>query len=224
MRHIHEDKFQEFITKIVSLYYHQKQKFYIGVGAAVVLIIAIIALVSGRGKENPEMQLRFTEPLGMYSVAQTPEQFDAAEEKFIEFTRRFGNNYLTAKAFYYLGNISFERGDFSKALNYYNRAYGRLRNDEILGPATLFAIGNCYEEQQNFRKAAQVYEQVYNKYKKLPLGGDALMAAGRSYKTMNDFNNAERIFKLAVKELPAGETAEQAKTEHAYVNALKNKF
>lgn len=224
MRHIHEDKFQEFITKIVSLYYHQRQKFLIGVGAIIAVIILVIVLISGQGKEHPELQLRFTEPLGIYSVAQTQEQFDAAEEKFTKFTRRFSRHYLAAKAYYYLGLISYEKQDFNKALNQFKRAYGKLKNDEVLGPATLFAIGNCYEEQQNFKKAAQVYEQVNKKYKKLPLANDAIMAAGRCYKTINDLNNAERVYKIAVKELPAGETAEQAKSELAYINAMKNKF
>ncbi|MBS4015377.1 MAG: tetratricopeptide repeat protein [Candidatus Latescibacteria bacterium] len=224
MRHIHEDKFQEFITKIASLYYHQRQKFLIGVGVIVVAIVAIIIGVSSSGKENPEVQLRFTEALGIYSVAQVPEQFDAAEELFINFTRRFGRHYLSSKAYFYLGNISYQREDYDKARSQFEKAYGKLKNDQVLGPATLFAIGNCYEEQQNFRKAAQVYEQVYNKYRKLPLAADALIAAGRCYKTLNDFNSAERIYQKAVKELPAGEMAEQAKSELAYINAMKNKF
>jgi TolA-binding protein len=224
MRHIHEDKFQQFITKIASLYYHQRQKFLIGVGVIIIAIVALIIGISSSGKENPEVQLRFTEALGIYSVAQSAEQLDAAEERFLDFTRRFGKHYLTAKAYYYLGNISYQREEFDKASTQFEKAYGKLKNDQILGPATLFAIGNCYEEQQNLKKAAQIYEQIYNKYKKLPLAADAIIAAGRCYKVLNDFNNAERIYAQAVKELPAGETAEQAKSELAYINALKNKF
>ncbi len=186
--------------------------------------MAIIVIISGQGRENPELQLRFTEPLGMLSVAQTQEQIDAAEEKFIEFTRRFGSHYLAAKAFYYLGNISFERDEFAKALNYYNRAYGKLKNDDILGPATLLAIGNCFEEQKNYKKAASVYEQVYNKYKKQTLASDALIATGRCYKVIDDWKNAERIYRLAVKKLPAGEITEQAKSELSFIIAMKNKF
>ncbi|MEO0074586.1 MAG: tetratricopeptide repeat protein [candidate division WOR-3 bacterium] len=224
MAHTTEDKFQEFITKIVSLYYHQRQKFFIGIGVIIVIIVAIIISLSGRGKENPEVQLRFTEALGIYSVAQSPDQLDAANEKFIEFTRRFGRHYLSAKAFFYLGNIAYQNQDFTKARSFYEKAYSRLKNNDVLGPASLFAIGNCYEEQQNYRKAALIYEQVYHKYKKFPLAADALLAAGRAYRTLNDLNNAEKIYQLAIKELPPGENAEQAKSELAYVLAMKNKI
>lgn len=220
MKKAGEDKFQELITKVVSLYYHERQKFLIGVGIIVAIIIAIIIGVSSRGKENPEVQLRFTEALGLYSM----NNLDAAEERFVDFTRRFSGNYLAAKAYFYLGNISYQKQDFEKAKKDFERAYGKLKHDPVLGPATLFAIGNCYEEQENLRKSAQIYESVYDKYKKSPLAQEALLAAGRCYLTINDVTNAERVYQKAVKKLPPGETAEQAKSGLAYIQALKNKF
>jgi len=220
MREIKEDKFQELITKVVSLYYHQRQKFLMGVGVIIAVIVAIILIVSGRGKENPEVQLRFTEALGLYSM----NNVDQAEERFTDFSRRFGSNYLAAKAHFYLGDIAYKRQDFAKAKTEFERAYGKLKANPILGPGILFGIGNCYEEQQNLKKAAEIYEQVYVKYKKSPIGQEALIAAGRCYKTLNDYTNAERIYEKVVKDLPPGETAEQAKSELAFIKALKNKF
>lgn len=220
MRHIHEDKFQQLITGIVSLYYHQRQKFLIGVGLIIAAIVAVFVIASSSGKENPEVQLRFTEALGLYSM----NQLDQAEEKFVDFTRRFSGNYLAAKARFYLGNISFQKQEFDKARKEFERAYGKLKGDLILGPATLFGIGNCYEESQNLKKAAETYEQVFNRYKKSEIAAEALLGAGRCYKNLNDLTRAEKIYQKAVKELPAGETAEQAKSELAYIKALKEKF
>ncbi len=220
MQEVKEDKFQEFITKIVSLYYHQRQKFLIGVGILVVAIVAIIVIVSGRGKENPEVQLRFTEALGLYSV----NQIDQAEEKFTEFSRRFSSHILAAKAHYYIGNIHFTHQEYDKANKEFQKAYGKLKADPVLGPATLMAIGNCYEQTQNLKKALETYEQVYKKFKKTALGQEALMAAGRCAVNLNDLNRAQKIFEQAVKELPPGETAEQAKFQLAYIKASKEKF
>ena len=220
MREVKEDKFQEYITKIVSLYYHQRQKFLIGVGIIVAVIVAVIVIISSHGKENPEVQLRFTEALGLYSV----NQMDQAEEKFVDFTRRFGGHYLAAKAHFYIGNIYYTHQEFDKARKEFEKAYGKMKKDPVLGPATLMAIGNCYEETQNLKKAVEIYEQVYERYKKSALGQEALIAAGRCAKDLNDLSRAEKIYQQAVKELPPGETAEQAKFQLAYIKALKEKF
>jgi TolA-binding protein len=225
MREVREDKLQQYITKIVSLYYHQRQKFFIGVGAIVAVIIIVPIVFANKGKENPEVQLRFTEALGIYSMASSnPANLDQAEERFTDFTRRFGGNYLSAKAHFYLGNINYQRQEYEKARKEFERAYGKLKGDPVLGPATLFAIGNCFEEQQNFKKSAQIYEQVYDKYKKSAIAAEALISSGRCYKQLNDLVNAGRIYNKAVKDLPPGETAEQAKAELAYLKAIKDKF
>jgi TolA-binding protein len=219
-----EDKFQETITKIVKLYYRNRREFLIGLGALGILIIVLIISLSGRGKEHPEVQLRFTEALGIYSTAQTPEQFSAAEERFIEFTRRFGKHYLVGKAYFYLGNISYNQGDYEKARNYFTKAYRKLKNDPILGPASLMGIANCWEELGKLTKAAEIYLQVYEKYKKSQLAPEAILAAGRCYKLEGNYQLAEKNYARALKELPPGEAAETARAELSYIKALKNKF
>ena len=220
MREAKEDKLQEFVTKIASLYYHQKQRFFIGLGAIAAVIVIIVIVFSTRGKENPEVQLRFTEGLGLYST----NNVDQAEEKFIDFSRRFNSNYLAAKAHFYLGDIYFQKQDFQKAKSEFERAYKKLKGDPVLGPSCLFGIGNCYEEMQNTKKAAEIYESVYNKYKKSSIGVEALLAAGRCYRILNNIAKAEMIYQKAVKELPPGQGAEQAKAELAGIHTFKGKF
>lgn len=220
MKEVKEDQLQQFITKIASLYYHQRQKFLIGVGAIIAIIAIIVIVFSSHGKENPEVQLRFTEGLGLYST----NNIDQAEEKFVDFTRRYSSNYLAAKAHFYLGDIYFQKQDFQKAKSEFERAYKKLKGNPVLGPSCLFGIGNCYEEMQNTKKAAEIYESVYNKYKKSPIGVEALLAAGRCYRTLNNIAKAEMIYQKAIKELPPGQGVETAKAELAGIKAVKSKF
>jgi TolA-binding protein len=220
MREASGDQLQEFITKIASLYYHQRQKFLIGVGAFIAVIAIIVIVFSTHGKENPEVQLRFTEGLGLYST----NNIDQAEEKFVDFTRRYSSNYLAAKAHFYLGDIYFQKQDYQKAQGEFERAYKKLKGNPVLGPSTLFGIGNCYEEMQNLKKAAEIYENVYNKYKKTAIGTEALLASGRCYRNLNNIAKAEMIYQKAVKELPPGQGVETAKAELAGIQALKGKF
>lgn len=215
-----EDIFQRIITKILYWYFHQRQKFFIAIGAGLAVIAIVVIYFATTGKENPEVQLRFTEGLGLYSM----ENFDGAEERFNEFIRRFSGHYLSAKAHFYLGNIYFSRQEFDRAHREFSRAYGKLKKDPILGPATLFAIGNCYEEKQNLKKAAETYEQVFKKYKKSQLAGPALISAGRCYKNLNDLTRAEKVYEKIIKHISPGEVVETAKAELAYLKTLRNKF
>ncbi|MEO0092495.1 MAG: tetratricopeptide repeat protein [candidate division WOR-3 bacterium] len=215
-----EDIFQKIITRIIYWYFHQRQKFFIAIGAIIAIIAIIVIYFATTGKENPEVQLRFTEALGLYST----QNFDAAEERFVDFSRRFSGHYLAAKAHFYLGNIYYSRQEFDKAHREFAQAYKKLKKDPVLGPATLLAIGNCYEEKQNLRKAAETYEQVFKRYSKSPLAGEALIAAGRCYKNLNDLYRAEKIYEQVVKHISPGEVVETAKAELAYIRALRNKF
>ncbi|MEO0072187.1 MAG: tetratricopeptide repeat protein [candidate division WOR-3 bacterium] len=221
---IKTDFFQNAIAKILYLYYHHKRNFLIGVSVGVVAIVALIVGLSDRGKEHPEVQLRFTEALGIYSMAQNQEEYGAAEERFLEFTRRFGRHYLAGKAYFYLGNIYYNYGDFNKAQDYFDRAHKRLKNDFVLGPGSLMGIANCYEEMQQLKKAAEIYIKVYKRYKKSQLAPEALLAAGRCYKFLGDYDRAEKIYEQALKEFEPGENAEKARAELAYLRALKNKI
>ncbi|MDW7988118.1 MAG: tetratricopeptide repeat protein, partial [candidate division WOR-3 bacterium] len=221
---IKTDFLQNAITKLLSLYYHNKRNFLIGLGVVGAIVVALIIGLSSRGGEHPEVQLRFTEALGIYSMAQSPEEYNAAEERFLEFTRRFGGHYLVGKAHFYLGNINYTRGDFKKAQEYFERAYKKLKNDLVLGPASLMGIANCFEEMQNLKKAADIYLKVYNRYKKSQLAPEALLACGRCYKLLGNYELAEKIYERALKEFEPGENAEKARAELAYIRALKNKI
>ncbi|MEO0092670.1 MAG: tetratricopeptide repeat protein [candidate division WOR-3 bacterium] len=219
-KEIKQDWFTEKITKLISLYYREKQKFYIAVGILVGIVIILIFALTGRGRENPEIQLRFTQALGLFSM----QNFDQAEQHFAEIARRFANHHLGAKAYFYLGNIYFQTQRFNEAKRAFENFYRKRRSDPLLSPAALMGIANCQEEMGNLKQAAENYYQVYRRHPKSPLATDALLACGRCYQNLGNLDQAEKIYNLILKKNPTGPFAEEAKVQLSFTQTLKNKF
>jgi len=219
-REIKQDWFTENITKLIALYYREKQKFFIGAGILVAVVIILVLALSGRGRENPEVQLRFTQALGVYSM----QNFEQAEQQFSEIARRFSGHYLGAKSNFYLGDIYFKTQRYNEAKRAFENFYRKVNRDPLLSPAALLGIANCQEELGDLPRAAENYQKIYQRYPKSPLAVDALFAAGRCYRNIGSLDKAEQIYNLILKNNPTGQPAEEAKTELSFTKTLKNKF
>lgn len=217
---IKRDWFTETITKLIALYYREKQKFYIGAGILVAIIIILILALTGRGRENPEIQLRFTQALGVYSM----QNFEQAEQQFAEIARRFSGHYLGVKSYFYLGNIYFQTQRYNEAKRSFESFYRKQRKDPLLSPAALLGLANCQEEMGELKQAATNYYKVFQQYPKSPLATDALFAAGRCYQNLGSLDKAIEIYNLILKKNPTGPFAEEAKAQLAFTQTLKNKF
>ncbi len=219
-REIKQDWFTENITKLISFYYREKQKFYIGAGALIVLIIILVLALSGRSQENPEIQLRFTQALGVYSM----QNYSQAEQQFAEIARRFSGHHLGTKSYFYLGNIYFNTQRYNEAKQAFENFYRKVKKDPLLSPAALLGIANCQEELLDLNRAAENYLNVYQRYPKSSIAYDALLAAGRCFRNIGSLDEAEEIYNLVLKKNPTGQYAEEAKTQLSFVKTLKNKF
>ncbi len=220
MKDIKEDKLEEYITKFFSFYYHNRQKFLMTVGGALAVIVLLIFVFTSRPKENPEVSVRFTEALGLYSGR----QFDQAEERFLEITRRFPNQKLGIKAQFYLGNIYFHTARYDEARRAFANFYNKNKKDPILSPSALLGVANCYEEVKEYKKAAETYEQVAQKYKKSPFAPPALLSAARCYKNLANYKKAKEIYGKVIKDYPNDPAREEAKAGLSYITTLEEKI
>lgn len=217
---IKKDWFTENITKLIALFYREKQKFFIGAGILVAVVIILVLALSGRGRENPEVQLRFTQALGVYSM----QNYEQAEQQFSEIARRFSGHFLGAKANFYLGDIYFRTQRYNEAKKAFETFYRKMHNDPLLSPAALLGIANCQEELGDLPRAAENYQKIYQHFPKSPLAMDALFAAGRCYRNVGSLDKAEAIYNLILKNNPNGQFAEEAKGELSFTKTLKTKF
>jgi TolA-binding protein len=216
-----EDKFQEFIEKVIAAYYKDRQKFWIGAAVAVLAVIAVILMLQNRGpRMNPQAEIAFTQAVGVFSTG----NMEQAEPAFKELAARFGRDFVGLKAHFYLGNIYFNSNKPAEAKQEFTTFYNRVKNDPLLSPASLLGMANCEEQQGNNAAAAALYEQVRKKYPKSPLAFDAAMAAGRCLRNAGTYDKAEALYNELLKDKPVGDRGEKVKTELARVQALKTKF
>ena len=217
------DRFQQFIEKVVELYYRDRQRFLIVAGVVLVAIVGLVFVIQSRAGGsgvNTAAQLRFTEGLGMFSQG----MFDEAEEMFRDVAQRFGRDNAGIRARYYLGQIHFHNRRFEEARAEFERFLRARPNDPVLAPGAMAGVADCYEETGNHLKAAETYERVWRRYPDWPLASDAAMAAGRNYAEAGAFDRAERVYRAMLDKEPVGELAENLKLQLSYVQTLKEKF
>ncbi len=217
-----EDRFQLFVERVITAYYKDRQKFWIGAGVAVAVIIGAILLLQNRsgGGVNPQAEVMFTQALGIYSTGDMTQ----AEAAMKEVAGRFGRDFVGAKARYYLGNIYYSQGKYGEAKQEFGRFLSRVKKDPLLSPAAQFGIGNCEEQLGNSQAAARAYEAVAKRWPKSPLAFDAWMAAARVYRNAGSYAQAQQIYERLLKDKGIGPKGEEVKTQLAFVQALQNKF
>ncbi|MFO7675317.1 MAG: tetratricopeptide repeat protein [bacterium] len=215
------DRFQQATEKVAEFYYRDRQKFFIILGAALVVIVGLIlVLQSRRPGANPEAQLRFTEALGIYSQGQVQESEDA----FRDVATRFGRDAVGVRARYYLGQIYFQTGRYEEARREFGAFLKGNPKDPILGPGALIGVADCLQETGKPLKAAETYEQAWRRYPQSPLAEEAAMAAGRNYADAGALDRAEKLYRALLDKEPTGEKAEVLKMQLSHVRTLKEKF
>jgi len=220
-RDLKEDRFQKFVERAMEFYYRDKQKVWIGAAAAVaVIVIAILLLQNRSSGVNSQADIAFTQALGVYSSG----NMEQSEQAFKDVAGRFGRDFVGAKAHFYLANIYYNTNRTAEAKNEFATFLGRVKNDPLLTPAAELGIGNCDEQTGDNLAAAKAYEAVWRKWPKSPLAYDAMMAAGRAYRSANDLAKAEAVYEELLKGKPEGEKGEEVKVELARVQALQRKF
>ncbi|MBM3322391.1 tetratricopeptide repeat protein [candidate division WOR-3 bacterium] len=215
-----QDGFQTLVEKTAAAYYRDRQKFLIGIGVVVAVIVGIILLVQNTGKGvNPQAEIRFTEGLGVYSSG----NMEQAEQVFKDIAGRFGRDLSGAKARYYLASVYYSTERYPEAKAEFGRFLGRVKKDPLLSPAAQLGIANCEEQLGNYAAAARSYEAVYRSYPKSPLAFDAMLAAARCYRKANQVDKAEAVYRRLLKDKPEGEKGDDVKAGLAAIQALKNK-
>jgi len=217
---LREDKFQLFVEKVTSAYYHDKQRFWVIAGVILVVIVGAIVLVQSRNKgPDSEAELRFTEALGAYSQ----NQFQQAEEAFSSVVGSYGKDYMGLKARYYLGQIYFQTQRYDEAKREFTLFLSKSKDNPVLSPAAGMGIADCEVEQGNILKAAEQYESVYRRFPKWPLAFDAALAAGRAFADAGALDRAQALYQELLDKEPESEQAENLKIQLSYVKTLKEK-
>ena len=145
--------------------------------------------------------------LSLANVGRTYEALERLEEVQHRFT---GSEYASQAALK-VGDILLSLGNYEAAVDKY-RAY-ILRHPEVGKSDRLqMTIGEIYEKRMGrYQRAADEYHRVLTDYPQSPLTYDALLAIGRCYEQLGDFNRARSAYEDVISTDPKSIFAERAR-------------
>jgi predicted negative regulator of RcsB-dependent stress response len=172
-------------------------KWVIAGAAAVIIAVAggIGYYVYAQYKANQESAAFYAaEKLLAQSDKKLEERLNQAESAFAEFVKTHPDSPLAPAAHTYLARFAFERKEYGKAEEAYQRALGHARLDSVQRSIVLLALGKLREAQGKPAEALTFYDRISDKRfeeAKAYAIGTAEMAAGKT-------EAARKQFQLAV--------------------------
>jgi len=114
--------------------------------------------------------------------------------------------YASYLAFYNIADMYFSRKDYSKAKDYYLKAYNVLPNSYVAG-VLLFNVGVCVEEMNGELTEALEYYEKASKIENFPIKPRAMLNVGRLQEKLEKFDDAIATYTDLFEKYPDNEFA-----------------
>ncbi len=205
-REIKEDKFVTTYAKVTK-YLEEHNKLVIGACAAVVVIILATYLMrAGRSAAEGKAAVELARGAAAY------ERLDltAATDILRTAVEDYGGTKNGALALLHLGNVLYDKGEFSEARKCFAKAARKLRGIEFLAAAASAAVGQCFEQEQDYLQAARRYGEVAKGHAKDPYAPKYFLDAARCYALAGRKEQAEQLLKLLLDKYPDSQERTQA--------------
>jgi predicted negative regulator of RcsB-dependent stress response len=193
------DAFQSTI-EVIQDYISENQKRFYSIVAAIVLA-SIIALGIYMYWSNYQTSAREMYAKAQKSVMQngdTPENAMINIKTYQELIDKYPHSWSARMAYYHLGNVYYNLGEFDKAIDDYKKfVSSRIADNAGIKFLALTSIGYCYEAKKDFKSALEYFEKAQKSnnvgFESIGFGNIA-----RTYELMNDKKNALENYKKAM--------------------------
>lgn len=152
----------------------------------------------------------------------SPEILEKEDIAILEL-EKLGNSatgYASYLAFYNIADMYFSRKDFSKAKDYYLKAYGALPNSYVAG-VLLFNTGVCIEEMGGELTEALEYYKKASKIEDFPIKPRAMLSVGRLQEKLEKVDDAIATYTDLFEKYPDNEFALIGKSRLIELNIKK---
>jgi len=152
----------------------------------------------------------------------SPEILEKEDVAILEFEKvaTKASGYASYLAFYNIADIYFSRKDYSKAKDYYLKAYASLPNAYVAG-VLLFNIGVCIEEMNGELTEALEYYLKSSKVEDFPIKPRAMFNVGRLQEKLEKFDDAIATYTDLFEKYPDNEFALIGKSRLIELNIKK---
>lgn len=172
--------------------------------------VAIYEEVLKGARDDHERTLVLTRLANVYfKLRRYDECLDAAAEVI----RMNENPESVASAYYVQGNVYFERGEYAKAVNRYERITEDYP-DAIVAPTALFQVGLSYQRMgtiESIDGMVDAFTRFYKSYPRNPNADAAYYYAAWGFYRKGEWAQAADVFGKLVKAFPASQFAPESR-------------
>ena len=181
-------------------------------------------------KDTPEEQFNWA----MQFYGQ--KNWDRAIEEFEKLPEAFPNSRMAAEGVYYAGLCWEEKQDLAKAADAYQKLIDRYPYSDRIKDATHreFEIANQFASGEKMKllgilvlsgqdKAIELYKHVVKNAPYGSYGAEAQFQIGEVYKTMQEYEEAQKAYQQVIDEYPNSELVTKARYQIAYVGMEASK-
>lgn len=152
----------------------------------------------------------------------SPEVLEKEDSAILKLEKLGGSatGYASYLAFYNIADMYFSRKDYSKAKDYYLKAYTALPNSYVAG-ILLFNVGVCIEEMKGELTDALEYYEKASKIEDFPIKPRAMLNVGRLQEKLEKFDDAIATYTDLFEKYPDNEFALIGKSRLIALNIKK---
>jgi tetratricopeptide (TPR) repeat protein len=195
------DEFFTFSGRAIQFITNYRKPVLVAVAGVVVLGLAFAGIRYFSGVSERKAFAMFEEARSSYlmdvsipgdssSQVETVQKLEAVIEKYPS---------TVAAQFSLLvyGDLSYQQGDFGKAIELYKEALGRFEGEEVVRKVILNGLGHAYEGKQDFTSAAAGFREIAEAPGEF-LKAEAFYSLGRMMEALDDPQEALRAYEQTV--------------------------
>jgi tetratricopeptide (TPR) repeat protein len=129
------------------------------------------------------------------------EAYSKVSEEFQQIIKKYGGNAGGKLARTRYANISYEAGDYHKAIELYKQSLNDFKDNQLVYDLILSSLGYAYENIEDDRNAAQYFEEL-SKAPDMGIRDEAFFNLGLLYKKLGDVAGSRKAFQEIISNYP----------------------
>ncbi len=208
-KQLKRDEFAEDMVRTINfLKRYSTEALAVAIGL-LVIAVGLVLISQNRAKSEQQAGLMLNSAHGALMSG----NLNQAQEAYQEIVKRYGSTSAGQEARVYLGNLYFQKRDFTQASAAYQECLKTRPGNPLLLYAALSGLAACLEQEGAWERAGERYSEIASRIPKEEyLASLALMQAGRCFTEAGRMDRARACYQQIVDRYPGAGLYPEAKT------------